>query len=51
MHGEKKCADTLINTVLLECKVCEGEMKVTTSNDVDRFNKQYLEYPDEKQSV
>jgi hypothetical protein len=51
MHGEKKCADTLTNRVLSECKVCEGEMKLTTSNDEHRFKMQYLEHPDEKQSI
>ena len=31
--------------------MCEGEMKLTTCKDEVIFKKQYLEYPDEKQSV
>jgi hypothetical protein len=33
MHEEKNCADSLINTVLSECKMCEGKMKLTKGND------------------
>jgi hypothetical protein len=51
MHREKKCADSLINTVLSECKTCEGEIKLTTRNVGDRFKKKYLEYTGEKQNV
>jgi len=51
MHRENKWANILINTVLSECKLCEGKMKLITCNDEVRFKKQYLVYPDEKQSV
>jgi hypothetical protein len=33
LHGEEKCADTMINIVLSECNMCDGEMKLTTNND------------------
>jgi tRNA U34 2-thiouridine synthase MnmA/TrmU len=51
MYGEKKWAETLINTVLSEFKVCEGEMKLITCNNEVKFKKLHLVYPDEKQRV
>jgi len=51
MLGERKWADTLINTVLSAFKMYEGEMKLITCNVEVSFKKQYLVYPDEKQSV
>ena len=51
MHGEGRCADSLTNTVLIESKMCEGEIKLKTCNDEDRFKKQYLVCSDEKHNV
>jgi len=42
MHEVKNWAHTLINTVLSECKMCEGEMKLITCNDEVRFKSSTL---------
>jgi hypothetical protein len=45
MNGELKWDDTLINTVLSERKMCEGEMKLITCNDEVRFKSNTLCIP------